>query len=378
MKKLISFIATGITLAAAVVAGAYIIKQLEEESDEEVKLIEIEPSEKPAEDEKKKVEKTKAKRETLTMPPLETASNEEISEIIEKVLEEETNLMEEIVAEVIEEKTVPFFEDIVKEPTERIITEEIPIVEETVEDVVDDIPFVEEVVEEPTETIAEVVEEVIEEIAETVKPIAEVVEEVIEEVAETVEPIKEVVEEVIEEIVETVEPIEEVVEEVIEEIVKTVEPTTEAIEEVIEKVKPIDKVEEEVVKPEVEKTTDMAEKKDATVAFTPSVEIYPHLTERKIESIIKQVNTMVEALKGLDILNLQHYVVFEDEQKAYDFVEEMKGLGYNTAFGDSNYEVILSRQYDLEVVDLEKEILALADMSTEKEGIYKGWAVKSN
>ena len=342
MKKLISFIATGITLAAAVVAGAYIIKQLEEESDEEVKLIEIEPSEKPAEDEKKKVEKTKAKRETLTMPPLETASNEEISEIIEKVLEEETNLMEEIVAEVIEEKTVPFFEEIVKEPTERIITEEIPIVEETVEDVVDDIPFVEEVVEEPTETIAEVVEEVIEEI------------------------------------VETVEPIEEVVEEVIEEIVKTVEPTTEAIEEVIEKVKPIDKVEEEVVKPEVEKTTDMAEKKDATVAFTPSVEIYPHLTERKIESIIKQVNTMVEALKGLDILNLQHYVVFEDEQKAYDFVEEMKGLGYNTAFGDSNYEVILSRQYDLEVVDLEKEILALADMSTEKEGIYKGWAVKSN
>jgi len=360
MKKLISFIATGITLAAAVVAGAYIIKQLEEESDEEVKLIEIEPSEKPAEDEKKKVEKTKAKRETLTMPPLETASNEEISEIIEKVLEEETNLMEEIVAEVIEEKTVPFFEEIVKEPTERIITEEIPIVEETVEDVVDDIPFVEEVVEEPTETIAEVVEEVI------------------EEIVETVEPIEEVVEEVIEEIVETVEPIEEVVEEVIEEIVKTVEPTTEAIEEVIEKVKPIDKVEEEVVKPEVEKTTDMAEKKDATVAFTPSVEIYPHLTERKIESIIKQVNTMVEALKGLDILNLQHYVVFEDEQKAYDFVEEMKGLGYNTAFGDSNYEVILSRQYDLEVVDLEKEILALADMSTEKEGIYKGWAVKSN
>jgi Protein of unknown function (DUF1260). len=363
MKKLISFIATGITVAAAVVAGAYIIRQLEEESDEEVKLIEIEPSDKPAKEEKKKVEKTIAKREKHAKPPLETASNEEISEIIEKVLEEETDLMDEIVDEVLEKKTVPFFEDIVEAPIERVITEEIPIVEESVEEIieeiVDDIPFVEEVDEEPTETFAEVVE-----------PIAEAVEEVVEEIAEAVEPIEEAVEEVIEEIAETVEPIEEAVEEVIEEIVEAVEP--------IEEDDSADEIAEEIDEPELLKTSETTEKADNADTFTPSVEIYPHLTERKIESIIKQVNTMVDALKGLDILNLQHYVVFEDEQKAYDFVEEMKGVGYNTAFGDSNYEVNLSKQYDLEVIDLEKEILALADMSTEKEGIYKGWAVKSN
>ena len=177
MKKLLSFIAVTVTAATAVAAGAYFVKKLEQEKDEEVKLIEI-----INEDESEK--KTSVEEESESKEELnEESSFEELvkEEIAEEIAPEEPV---EVVEEVIEEQPVE------EETAIEEVIEEQPVEEETV---------VEEVIEEQPVEEETVVEEVIEE-----QPVEEetVVEEEIEE-----QPVEEetVVEEVIEE-----QPVEEV------------------------------------------------------------------------------------------------------------------------------------------------------------------------
>ena len=147
MKKLLSFIAVTVTAATAVAAGAYFVKKLEQEKDEEVKLIEI-------------INEDESEKKT---------SVEEESESKEELNEESS--FEELVKEEIAEEIAP------EEPVEVVeeVIEEQPVEEETV---------VEEVIEEQPVEEETVVEEVIEE-----QPVEEeaVVEEVIEE-----EPVEEV------------------------------------------------------------------------------------------------------------------------------------------------------------------------------------------
>ena len=160
MKKLLSFIAVTVTAATAVAAGAYFVKKLEQEKDEEVKLIEI-------------INEDESEKKT---------SVDEESESEEELIEETS--FEELVKEEIAEEVAP------EEPVVEEVIEEQSVEEETV---------IEEVIEEESVEEEAVVEEVIEE-----EPVEEetVIEEVIEE-----EPVEEetVVEEVIEE-----EPVEEV------------------------------------------------------------------------------------------------------------------------------------------------------------------------
>ena len=99
MKKLLSFIAVTVTAATAVAAGAYFVKKLEQEKDEEVKLIEI-----INEDESEK--KTSVEEESESKEELnEESSFEELvkEEIAEEIAPEEPV---EVVEEVIEEQPV--------------------------------------------------------------------------------------------------------------------------------------------------------------------------------------------------------------------------------------------------------------------------------
>ncbi len=123
MKKLLSFIAVTVTAATAVAAGAYIVKKLEQEKDEEVKLIEI-------------INEDESEKKT---------SVEEESESEEELIEETS--FEELVKEVIAEEVAP------EEPVE--VVEEEPVVEEVIEEQpVEEETVVEEVIEEqPVEEV---------------------------------------------------------------------------------------------------------------------------------------------------------------------------------------------------------------------------------
>ncbi|MBQ7891302.1 MAG: ribonuclease E inhibitor RraB [Erysipelotrichaceae bacterium] len=195
MKKLLSFIAVTVTAATAVAAGAYFVKKLEQEKDEEVKLIEI-INEDESEKKTSVEEESESKEELNEESSFEELVKEEIAEeiapeepveVVEEVIEEQPVEEETVVEEVIEEQPVE------EETAIEEVIEEQPVEEETV---------VEEVIEEQPVEEETVVEEVIEE-----QPVEEetVVEEEIEE-----QPVEEEtgVEEVIEE-----QPVEEVIEE---------------------------------------------------------------------------------------------------------------------------------------------------------------------
>ena len=192
MKKLLSFIAVTVTAATAVAAGAYIVKKLEQEKDEEVKLIEIineDESEKKTsveeESESKEELNEEASFEELVKEEIaEEIAPEEPVEVVEEVIEEQLAEEETVVEEVIEEQPVEE-EPVVEEVIEEQPVEEEPVAEEVIEEQpVEEEPVVEEVIEEQPVEEEPVVEEVIEE-----QPVEEetVVEEVIEE-----QPVEEV------------------------------------------------------------------------------------------------------------------------------------------------------------------------------------------
>ena len=147
MKKLLSFIAVTVTAATAVAAGAYFVKKLEQEKDEEVKLIEIineDESEKKTsveeESESKEELNEEASFEELVKEEIaEEIAPEEPVEVVEEVIEEQLAEEETVVEEVIEEQPVE------EEPVVEEVIEEQPVEEETV---------VEEVIEEqPVEEV---------------------------------------------------------------------------------------------------------------------------------------------------------------------------------------------------------------------------------
>jgi hypothetical protein len=114
MKKLLSFIAVTVTAATAVAAGAYFVKKLEQEKDEEVKLIEIineDESEKKTsveeESESKEELNEEASFEELVKEEIaEEIAPEEPVEVVEEVIEEQPVEEETVVEEVIEEQPV--------------------------------------------------------------------------------------------------------------------------------------------------------------------------------------------------------------------------------------------------------------------------------
>ena len=114
MKKLLSFIAVTVTAATAVAAGAYIVKKLEQEKDEEVKLIEI-INEDESEKKTSVEEKSESEEELVEETSFEELVKEEIAEeiapeepveVVEEVIEEQPVEEETVVEEVIEEQPV--------------------------------------------------------------------------------------------------------------------------------------------------------------------------------------------------------------------------------------------------------------------------------
>jgi len=155
------------------------------------------------------------------------ATEAEVEEVAEAVLEVEVPAAEEVAEEVVEAE-VPAAEEVVEE----VLEAEVPAAEEVVEAVPEvEVPTAEEVVEEVLEVEVPPAEEVAEEVLEVEVP---TVEEVVEEVLEAEVP---QVEEVAEEVVEAEVPTaEEVVEEVVEAEVRAAEEVIEApdVEEVAE------------------------------------------------------------------------------------------------------------------------------------------------
>ena len=138
MKKLLSFIAVTVTAATAVAAGAYIVKKLEQEKDEEVKLIEIinedESEKKTSVEDKSEPENVVVEEVSLEKLVEEQIAEEfapEETEVVEEIVEEQpVEEVEEVVEEIIEEQPVEEIEEVVEE-----IVEEQPV--EEVEEVVD-------------------------------------------------------------------------------------------------------------------------------------------------------------------------------------------------------------------------------------------------
>jgi len=151
MKKLLSFIAVTVTAATAVAAGAYFVKKLEQEKDEEVKLIEI-INEDESEKKTSVEEESESKEELNEESSFEELVKEEIAEeiapeepveVVEEVIEEQPVEEETVVEEVIEEQPVE------EEPVVEEVIEEQPVEEETVvEEVIEEQPVEEETVVE--------------------------------------------------------------------------------------------------------------------------------------------------------------------------------------------------------------------------------------
>ena len=132
MKKLLSFIAVTVTAATAVAAGAYIVKKLEQEKDEEVKLIEI-INEDESEKKTSVEEKSESEEELVEETSFEELVKEEIAEeiapeepveVVEEVIEEQPVEEETVVEEVIEEQPVEE-ETVVEEVIEEQPVEEV-------------------------------------------------------------------------------------------------------------------------------------------------------------------------------------------------------------------------------------------------------------
>ncbi len=106
---------------------------------------------------------------------------------------------------------------------------------------------------------------------------------------------------------------------------------------------------------------------------------YPDLSNRKIESIRKQIASMIESMPDKKEVNLVHYVTFENGEQAKVFAGLCESEGYSVANNnEQENELNLGKKSPLDQRVLERVILNLANRAAKDGGAYKGWAIKVN
>lgn len=157
------------------------------------------------------------------------------------------------------------------------------------------------------------------------------------------------------------------------------EPEVEEVEDVQAPVAEPTESEEEVEEPVQEETVEEpCEDAIPTVEEQTQENKYPSISERKMNAIKKQIGVMLEAMPEETEVKLQHYVVFPTKEAADNFYDYVKNDGYVLEVENEDTEISLTKDYHLDAEYLETEILTLAEVASEYEGVYKGWAVKVN
>ena len=106
---------------------------------------------------------------------------------------------------------------------------------------------------------------------------------------------------------------------------------------------------------------------------------YPDLSNRKIESIRKQIASMIESMPDKKEVNLVHYVTFDNAEQAKLFAGLCQSEGYTvTNNNEQENELNLGKKSPLDQRVLERVILNLANRAAKDGGAYKGWAIKVN
>lgn len=106
-----------------------------------------------------------------------------------------------------------------------------------------------------------------------------------------------------------------------------------------------------------------------------TVNEYPSISDRKKAAIRNQIQVMLDSLEGDETVDLQHFLVFPSSELGKAYVDEV-GDAYEVETENEGTEVNLSKTSKLDFVELEREILTLAEKAVEYSGAYKGWAVK--
>jgi len=168
-----------------------------------------------------------------------------------------------------------------------------------------------------------------------------------------------------------------------EEEVKLIELTDfDAVDETKKKTKPSVEKKEAAPTPvedveEVEEKVEVVEEpvKEEIESFENSLEeTYPNLGTKKINSIIQQIGLMTATISG-NVLCLHHHMTFAGTETRGIFLSRISE-DYVVVSDDDSLDVVLSREYNLEDVVIEDEILLLAETVLATGGVYKGWAVK--
>ncbi len=105
---------------------------------------------------------------------------------------------------------------------------------------------------------------------------------------------------------------------------------------------------------------------------------FPHLSEKRIDAIKNQVNSMMEALGEADELYLKHYAVFKTKHDHYRYESVAEILGYEITELNENNEAFLYKTSSGEKDSILHEILTLADTLKAYNASYKGWKVIDN
>ncbi|MBE6126248.1 MAG: hypothetical protein E7186_07980 [Erysipelotrichaceae bacterium] len=184
--------------------------------------------------------------------------------------------------------------------------------------------------------------------------------------------------EVIEEHVDIAEPVEEapVAEEVFEEVNEPQPEEEPVITEVAsEVVEPEVAAEEEVVDDSFEEPA--VEVKETVRDIIPPANPFPHLAEKKINSIREKVKVMLNVVGECREVELLHYIVFPNKSDFDAYRTIAFGLGYEVDDDiNDNGEVYLSNTVVADKEKLDNSILTLADTVSAYRGSYKGWKVK--
>ena len=161
-----------------------------------------------------------------------------------------------------------------------------------------------------------------------------------------------------------------------EEEVKLIELTDfDAVDETKKKTKPTVEEKEIVPAPVEEKIEIVEEVVEEIESFENSLEeLYPNLGTKKINSIIQQIGLMTATISG-NVLCLHHHMTFAGTETRGIFLSRISE-DYVVVSDEDSLDVVLSREYNLEDVVIEDEILLLAETVLATGGVYKGWAVK--
>ncbi|MBQ1385804.1 MAG: hypothetical protein IIY75_03320, partial [Erysipelotrichales bacterium] len=103
---------------------------------------------------------------------------------------------------------------------------------------------------------------------------------------------------------------------------------------------------------------------------------YPHLSANKINSILRQIDYMLETTHTED-MELTHRIVFGSKEAEDEFAAAMSEEGFAPAKDAHNPAMLLlSKATNFTRDELAGVILRLADKAAEANGMYRGWSVK--